>query len=132
MKINDYILQFYNEISYTNDPNIIHRHIQDKLCLLASNFGLTAIKEYRCDYYRNGNSNITKGRIDIVWIDDKSNIIFACEIDSHVRAKSYRKQDTINSKYKLWFYFGEECDKFYNTNKRHNISNSIKVLTVKF
>lgn len=56
MKINDYILQFYNEIIYTNDPNIIHRHIQDKLCLLASNFGLTAIKEYRCDYYRNGNS----------------------------------------------------------------------------
>lgn len=131
MNISEYLLCFYDEVKHL-DKNAIHSYVQDKLCDLASEFKFVGVKEYKCDYIRRNSNEVTKGRIDVVWLDVCDNIVFACELDSKVNYKSYIKLKGVNSKYKLWFYFGEECAKFYNSNNRYNNDNSITVITANF
>lgn len=57
-------------------------------------------------------------------------LIFACEIDSNVRTKSYIKLNNINAEHKCWFYYGNEKERFNRADKKYNNSKSIKTITI--
>jgi predicted RNase H-like HicB family nuclease len=81
-----------------------HSALVHKIALLAREFDLCAIREYRLSQLRpDGRHQFT----DVVWMSG-SDMIAAFEVDSSLRKKSFEKLSLLPAQHKFWVYYGNK------------------------
>ena len=94
-----------SEISLASLPSLEkHSTLVRKIALLAREFDLYAIREYRLSQLRpDGRRQFT----DVVWMSG-SDMVAAFEVDSRFRKKSVEKLLLLPAQYKFWVYYGDK------------------------
>ena len=104
-----------------------NNYLQSKICAISNRFGLTGYMKYPCSYVT-PKGELKHGYIDVAWLDNNNNVVLAIEMDDSVRLRSLVKLNTIKASNKIWFYFGKKNNKFEETIKIYNSTNSIEVI----
>lgn len=124
------ILDIYNSNKNIKNKTIKHNTIQKQVEQLSSKYSYIGKHEYRCKYLGYKNKEDINGKIDVIWKDENNNIILAFEVDSSARPKSIIKLININSKYKIWLYYGKKGNKINKYIKELDTSKCIEKLFV--
>ena len=87
-----------------------HKHVQQQIQRLASDFDFRAVAEYPIRYAGGNEQAQRAGRIDVVWLPrfQQSLPAVAIEVDSSLRKKSIIKLLTVQADLRIWAYYGTQ------------------------